>query len=127
MRVTTQQDGSLLVEDRGDQFSALWATAKQHEKVVLPDGRPGVRRHTAMGVMYTTVHAHAWDILRRLPRNRPVVYSKGRLCQWCGSELKVSREYEGCWCFTCPKCKSAEVHDKRLVGGTVGGGQKEKR
>jgi hypothetical protein len=127
MLLTKQPDGSLLIECRGDQFTQAWQVALQPEKVLMSDGRPAVRKETALGTTFTTIHRHAWDILKGLPRNRPMVSGKIRLCEWCGGEMKVSREYESCWCFVCPRCKSSEIHSKHLVGGTVGGGEKEKR
>ena len=127
MLLTRQPDGSLLVEVRGDHFTTAYRAAHVSQRVVLPDGRPAVREAKPDGVTYTTIHGKAWEILKTLPRNRPLIQNKVKLCEACGAELKVSREYEGCWCFTCPKCKSVETHDKRLIGGTWGQGEKEKR
>lgn len=127
MLLTRQHDGSLLIEDRGDRFTQAWRLALQHERVVMADGRPAIRKDSPLGVTYTTVHRHAWDLLKKLPRNRPMVQNRIRLCEWCGNEMKVAREFESCWAFHCPKCKSSEVWGKNLVGGTVGGGEEEKR
>jgi len=127
MLLTRLPDGSLMIECRADQFSAEYKAAPIHERVVLDDRRPAVRKVTDQGITYTTIHPYIWEVLKALPRNRPMVQNKIKLCQGCGSEMKVSREYEGCWCFTCDKCKSVETHDKRLIGGTFGAGEKEKR
>jgi hypothetical protein len=126
MLLSKRPDGSLLIECRADQFTEAWKAALQTERVVLQDGRPAVRRANTLGITFTTIHPHAWEILRKLPRNRPKVANKIRLCEWCGYTLKVSREYEDVWCFTCDRCRSSEVHSKLLVGGTIGAGEREK-
>ena len=125
MLLTNRPDGSLLIECRGDVFTKAWKVALQHEKVIMPDGRPAVRKDGPLGVTWTTVHRHAWDILKKLPRNRPMVQGKIRLCEWCGHEMKVAREFESCWAFKCAVCQSSEIHSKKLVGGTYGAGEHE--
>jgi len=127
MRSVHRSDGSLWVECRADQFGLALKQASNHEKTVLPDGRPAVRKTTEVGIMYLTIHPHAWDIIKRRPRGPQSVPSRVRLCEWCRSIMKVAREFEGCWTFVCPKCKSTEIHDKRFVGGSIGAGQKEKK
>ena len=127
MLLTRQPDGSLLIEGRADHFSQLWKAAPVASRVVLPDGRPAVREVKMEGVTYTTIHGRAWEVLRVLPRNRAILHSRTKLCEFCSTELKVSKEYETVWCFTCPVCKSVETHSKQMIGGTLGAGTKEKR
>ena len=127
MLLTNRPDGSLLIECGGRDFTRAWQEALQHEKVLMADGRPAIRRETGLGVTWTTVHAHAWNVLKTLPRNRPMIRGKMRLCSWCGAELKLSREFEEVWTWVCPACKATEIMGKNLVGGTRGGGEKEKR
>ena len=126
MKLSRRPDGALLVEDRGDQFTRAWKSARRDEKVVLTDGRPAVRKQTDLGVMYLTIHQHAWDLLKQLPRNRPMIHNRVKLCEWCGNELRMAREMEGYWIFKCTRCTSSEIHDKRLIGGTRGAGEHEK-
>ena len=127
MLLTRQSDGSLLIEGRADHFSQLWKAAPIANRVVLEDKRPAVRQVTEQGVTFTTIHPYSWEVLRRLPRNRAILHSRTKLCEFCSAELKVSKEYETVWCFTCPVCKSVETHSKQMIGGTVGAGEKEKR
>ncbi len=126
MLITPQADGTILIEGRADHFSDAWKQAQRKDRLILDDGRPAVRKlHDDGRIVITTVHPNAWDILKQLPRSRTAP-SKTRLCEWCGSELKVTREMEQYWVFHCPSCQSAETWDKGIVGGTAGAGEKEK-
>lgn len=129
MLITRQPDGSLLVECRGDQFSAAWKVATVAQRVVLPDKRPAVRKEDELGVTYTTIHYKAWDIVQYLKRHGKLkTVPQRRQCEFCHSELKVVREVsKGYWTFSCPNCHSVEIHDKKLIGGTFNQGENEKR
>jgi len=118
-------DGAMVVEGRADEFSKEWRAAAPEDRVVLEDKRPAVRHRVEEGTLYFTPHPEAWERLKRLPRGRLVVSGKTRLCEFCSTELRVSREFHDVWSFVCPSCKSTEVHGKRLVGGTLGAGEKE--
>lgn len=127
MQITKISPTESICDMRGDQFTKVWKEATVAQRVVLPDKRPAVRKLQLDGhIMYYTVHPILWDILKQLPRNRPMVENNRKICEACGNILKVSREYETCWAFTCDKCKSSEVHDKKVIGGTFGQGEKEK-
>ena len=52
--------------------------------------------------------------------------SKRRLCEFCGSDLKVTKELHDSWVFRCTSCESHEIYAKALVGGTIGAGEPEK-
>jgi len=41
--------------------------------------------------------------------------------------MRVTREYGEVWCFRCPACGSSETWGKNLLGGTRGGGEREKQ
>lgn len=130
MLITPQKDGSVLVEVRGQEFSEAWRTANDAAKVVLQDRRPAVRRISANGTQYITLHRMAWATLKGNMANLPVgqarIRNRVKLCDWCGAELKIIKELTNCWSFQCPKCNSVEVHDKLIIGGTQGQGEKEK-
>lgn len=128
MRTVRQPGGmGVMVECRADQFGETMKTMPKSARCVLTDGRPAlITKDEFGGVMYITIHAYAWSILKKIPKHRHVP-SRVRLCEFCRSEMKLAREYETSWTFTCPVCKSVEVHDKRFIGGTRGAGEKEKR
>jgi len=128
MLLTTQPDGSLLIEGLASEFSDEWKSATHDEKVVLHDGtrRPAIRKvHQDGRVVFTTIHPEAWAILKRLQRGRTHPYRQ-RLCDQCGSLLRIACEREQYWVFRCESCRTAEFHDKRIVGGTLGAGEREK-
>src|SRR3990167_5759826 len=130
MLITPQKDGSTLVEVRGQEFSEAWRTCRPAQKVVLDDKRPAVRRITANGTSYITLHRDAWATLKgnmaKLPMGQAKVKNRVKLCDWCGAELRMIKELTTCWSFQCPKCNSVEVHDKKVLGGTIGQGVVEK-
>jgi hypothetical protein len=129
--LTLRPDNSWLVETRLDYFLDRWRSAPQKDKLVLDDKRPAVRSQDELGVSLLTVHPEAWDRVRR--KIQPILQqgkldhpSKKRLCEFCGTELKLRRELTDCWVFYCVSCDTAEIHAKYLVGGTEGAGNKEK-
>ena len=129
--LTQLPDGSWLIEGRLDHFLEKWKTATVHEKVVLPDKRPAVLSVSDEGLSVVTIHPEAWDRVRA--KVEPLLQAGGlthphrtRLCEFCGTELKLKREMNDCWVFWCTSCETAEIQSKRLVGGTLGQGEKEK-
>lgn len=132
MSILTQRpDGSLLIETRLDHFLEKWKVAALHDKLVLDDRRPAVRTQDDQGYNITTIHPEAWARVRAviqplLKQGQLEHPNKQRLCEFCGTALKVVRELHDCWVFHCPSCATNEIHAKRLVGGTVGAGEKER-
>lgn len=129
--LTRLPDDSYLVETRLDYFLDRWKTAPRKDRIVLGDRRPAVRNATEEGVTLVTIHPEAWERVRLhieplLKQQQLVHPSRARLCELCGTELKVKRELHDCWVFHCPSCDTAEIHSKYLVGGTQGAGEKEK-
>lgn len=119
-------DGSVVIEGRADEFSKEWRAAPLHDRLVMPDGRPAVRQATELGPILFMMYPAAWDRLKKLPRGRLIICNRTKLCELCGTELRMVRELETMWCFRCPSCRSVESHSKDLVGGTLGAGEKEK-
>lgn len=129
--LTRRPDGSLLVETRLDRFLEKWKVAALRDRLVLDDHRPAVRTEDDQGMTLTTVHPEAWDrvraIIKPLLKQGELKHpNKQRLCEFCGSELKIKRELHDCWIFHCPSCETNEIHAKALVGGTRGAGDAEK-
>lgn len=129
--LTQLPDGSWLVEGRLDHFLAKWKEAPLHAKTVLPDKRPAVLTVSDEGLSIVTIHPEAWDRVKE--KVKPLLQAGGldhphrqRLCEFCGTELKLKREMNDCWVFWCSSCETAEIQAKRLVGGTLGQGEKEK-
>lgn len=126
MLMTRLHDGTLLLEVRGDQFAEAYKAASLRERVVLDDKRPAVRRESAEGVTITTLNAMAWDVLKFLKRtNRTQTVPRLRRCDNCHTELKIDREREQYWVFSCPSCHSVQIDGKSIIGGQVGAGEKE--
>lgn len=129
--LTKRPDDSWLVETRLDYFLDRWKTAALKDRLVLDDHRPAVRSTTEEGVSLVTIHPEAWERVRAtikplLKHGELKHPNKKRLCEFCGSELKVKRELEDTWVFACPSCDTFELHAKSIVGGTRGSGEKEK-
>lgn len=129
--LTKRPDESWLVETRLDYFLDRWKTSAMADRLVLDDQRPAVRSTSPEGVSLITIHPDAWDRVRAhikplLKQGELVHPNKKRLCEFCGSELKVKREMTDAWVFHCPACQTSEIHGKNLVGGTLGAGEKEK-
>lgn len=129
--LTQLPDGSWLIEGRLDHFLAKWRTAQQFQKTVLPDKRPAVLSMSDEGLSIVTLHPEAWDRVRS--KVEPLLKAgqlqhphKQRLCEFCGTELKLKRELNDCWVFWCASCETSEIQSKRLVGGTLGAGEEEK-
>jgi cytochrome c2 len=40
--------------------------------------------------------------------------------------MTVVKEFERIWTFRCPTCHSVEIQGKNRIGGTVGGGERER-
>lgn len=114
-RLTQYEDGTPVLEGRADEFSREWRAADQTDRIVLRDKRPAVRQQTELGTLYFTMHPEAWDRLKRLPRNRPMIVGGRKLCEFCGTELKVSKEDADVYCFKCPSCQSSEIHSRSLI------------
>lgn len=130
--LTKRPDGSWLVETRLDFFLDKWKVAALHDRLVLDDKRPAVRTQDDQGVSLTTIHPEAWDRVRAviqplLKQGQLVHPNKKRLCELCGSELKVVRELYDTWVFRCPSCNTSELHGKAFVGGQIGAGEREKQ
>lgn len=129
--LTRRPDGGLLVETRIDYFLDMWRTTSQENRRVLDDHRPAIHRTDEQGDTVLTIHIAAWEQLKgRFKRlsaegklNHP---PRKRLCEFCSTELKLVREMDSSWVFRCEACHTAEIHSKRLVGGTLGAGQPEK-
>jgi hypothetical protein len=129
--LTRRPDGSLLVETRVDYFLDLWRTTDHANRLVLEDRRPAVRRQDDHGPTILTIHPAAWEPLRAritqlLAAGKLTHPSRKRLCECCATELTLVRELDSSWVFRCEACRSAEIHSKTIVGGTVGAGEKEK-
>lgn len=130
--LTRQPDGSLLIEGRVDYFLDAWRMAPQSDRLVLSDLRPAVRRRDPDGSeTYLTIHQEAWQFLRRSIKDKLAAGelrhpNRSRLCQLCACELRLDRELEQNWVFHCPACHTVEIHDKTIIGGTRGAGEKEK-
>lgn len=133
--LSRRKDGGLVFEIRWNRFAEEWRTAAAKERVVLEDGRPAIRREPSPidpegEVTFTTLPQSLWERIRIRQREAFAMNPpppRTRLCQACRGELKVSREYEDVWCFTCPTCGSAETWGKTVLGGSIGSGEKEKR
>ena len=95
-----------------------------------------VRPHNAVlskdGSVVSTVPMPVWvEQRKRLTRTEDFHLigspsKRQRLCEGCNAPLEVSKEYTHAWTFSCPVCKSVEVHGKSQTGGTVGAGEVEK-
>ena len=128
-------DGGLMFAIRWDLFAQEWRTATPKERVVLNDGRPAIRREPTEGdedgeTTYTTLVPALWDEINKRQKEAFAIHPpppRTRFCQACRAELKVAREYEAVWCFSCPRCGSAETWGKDVLGGSIGAGEKEKR
>src|SRR6266850_423567 len=120
--LTRRPDGALLVETRLDHFLEKWKLASRFNRLVLDDKRPAVRSVDDQGVSLTTLHPEAWvrvrAVIKSLLQQGELKHpTKQRLCEFCGSELKVVRELHDTWVFHCPSCETNEIHAKALVGG----------
>lgn len=129
--LTKLPDGSLLIETRLDRFLEKWKVSDRANRLVLGDKRPAVRTFDDSGINLTTIHPEAWDrvklVIKPLLKQGEIEHpNKRRLCEFCGSELRVKRELHDSWVFVCPSCETSEIHAKALVGGTQGAGTKEK-
>lgn len=129
--LTQLPDGTWLIEGRLDHFLNKWREAPLSAKTVLPDTRPAVLTISEEGLSLVTIHPEAWDRVRA--KIEPLLKAGGlqhphrqRLCEFCGTELKLKREMNECWVFWCASCETAEILSKRLVGGTLGQGDAEK-
>lgn len=129
--ITKQPDGSLLIETRLDHFLEKWKVAALHDKLMLDGGRPAVRTQDDQGVNLTTIHPAMWERVRAVIK--PLLNkgdldhpSRGRMCELCGTELKLRRETESAWVFHCDACLTNEIHGKKFVGGQLGAGEREK-
>lgn len=124
-------DGSLVFSGTWKDYVAEYRKATRAQDAVLPDGRPAVRRVNEDGeVSYVSIYPSIWsDIRPKLKEMRALSPPKKRehLCELCRSPMKVAREYEGAWTFSCDVCKSTEIHGKDHVGGVWGAGEKEQR
>jgi predicted acyl esterase len=114
-RLTQYEDGTPLLEGRADEFSREWRAADVRDRLVLKDKRPAVRQQTELGVLYFTMHPEAWDRLKRLPRGRPMIANNRKLCEFCGTELRIVKEDHDVYMFKCTSCHSSEVHSKNLL------------
>lgn len=127
MKLTRGAGNFSLIECRADQFGQAMRVAPRTARCVLTDGRPALMERDEWGQLrYLTIHPYAWSILKRSAADR-ARSTRIKRCEFCRSDMRVEREYETSWTFSCPACKSIEVHDKRFVGGTRGAGEKEKR
>ena len=133
MLLERYRDGGLMFQTRWDKFAQDWRTSTAKERVVLDDGRPAIRREAADEdgeITYTTLAPELWSRIKSRQREAFAMNPpppRTRLCQACRAEMKVSREFEAVWCFTCPTCGSSETWGKDVVGGSIGAGEKEKR
>lgn len=133
--IARYRDGGLLFNERWDRFSVQWRTSAPHERVILDDGRPAIRREPNPiepdgEVTYVTLASALWDTIKKRQKAAFAMEPpppRTRLCQACRAEMKVSREYEAVWCFRCEACGSSETWGKDVLGGTQGSGEKEKR
>ena len=136
MRISHLRDRSIVFESGWNELRVKWIAAELKDKLVLEDGRPAVRlyvdesgRHS-----YQSLYPAIWAMVKEQQRHRiqapgqPVRHPKrARLCQQCGAEMELTKEYGSTWSFACKQCKSSEVHGKHLVGGTEGAGDVETR
>ena len=119
-----------LVTDRWDLLVANWKRAPMSKRIVLTDGRPAVLSKD--GSVVSTVPMPVWrEQRKKLTRTEDFHLigsssKRQRLCEGCNAPLTVSREYTHAWTFSCPVCKSVEVHTKDRAGGTIGQGGVEK-
>lgn len=113
---------------RWDQLASAWRSAEPSRRLVLEDGRPGVL--STDGTRVQTVPRLIWGMIRAHLDERPwhdatPLSKRERKCEACGNTLTLTKEYSHAWCFFCPVCKTAEVHGKTRVGGTIGAGERE--
>ena len=127
MKMDRLPDGTPLFSVRWDVWRSDWKRASPSQRVVLDDGRPAVL--SPSGDSYVTVDPQLWEIVRAKFRDALVTTARKRerLCEACHTPMHLTHEYEHAWTFTCERCKSAEIHGKTLVGGTLGAGEPEKR
>ncbi len=120
----------ILAEDRWDLLVANWKRAPMSKRIVLTDGRPAVLSKD--GSVVSTVPMPVWrEQRKKLTRTEDFHLigsssKRQRLCEGCNAPLTVSKEYTHAWTFSCPVCKSVEVHGKSQAGGTVGACEMEK-
>ena len=126
MKMDTLPDGTPIFSLRWDEFRSDWKLAVPPQRVVLDDGRPAVR--SLSGDSYVTIAWPLWECVRERFRESLVTTAKKRehLCEACHTPMKITHEYEHAWTWTCDVCKSAEIHGKTIVGGTIGAGEHEK-
>jgi len=131
MHLTRLPNGTLLVELDGRAFAEMLKDAPQSTKLQLPDKRPAIAKYAPRTTLedseqtYYTLHWYIWERIRSLPQYQNVP-SRTRLCDNCGTALKVKEEREDHWLFACPRCDTREFWGKQLIGGTIGAGQREK-
>lgn len=130
MLLSRRPDDSLLIETTWESFRTEWQKSDHAHRVVLDDKRPGVLRDTAEGPPNVfTLHPHVWE--RMKSRIQEAMQGapppkRVRLCRACRAPMKVAREYEDVWCFRCEVCGGTDIEGKDRVGGSIGGGEKEK-
>lgn len=130
MLLDRQRDGTIIFSGTWKEFIADWKAATPDNRVILDDGRPAVRRPDADPVTYFTIYPQIWPEIRHKLKAMMALTppkKRERLCELCRNPMRVSREYEGAWCFTCQVCRSTEIHGKDHVGGVWGAGEKEKK
>lgn len=102
--------------------------AMPEEFTYLPDGRPAITRPPLNGVPHAiTLYWNTWEI--RKSKHREKHLPKGpreRACSNCGCAMTVSKEFGDTWSFRCEACQQVDVWGKQIVGGTKGGGEKER-
>lgn len=109
------------------QFADEWRTTDQRHHAVLDDGRPAVI-HDGDPPSYHTVAAALWEHVR--PRLAALLATRQhparhRLCEACGTAMRLTHEWTDVWTFACERCGSVEAWGKDVVGGTIGAGARE--
>lgn len=130
MLFSKTRGGDDVIEVNSQLFTEEWIKADRDAKTILDDGRPAVRREPLtewLPATYVTLMLPIWDEIKRNHVMRELQgVQHTQTCKTCLQEMKVHREMDSSWVFTCPRCKGTEVYGKIFVGGTYGAGEKEK-
>ena len=132
LNLSRRPDGAQVWDSGWQFFREQWEAADDEHRVEMEDGRPAVRRDPVTRHELPSYVAPSWGVWRFVQQvvDQELMHqppsSRERLCRMCLHKLELKQELVGDWVFTCPQCHNAEVLSKKLVGGTIGQGEKEK-